>query len=794
MSDTSLWSRLRQARIFQFLIVYLGAAWVLIQVLDIFIDNLGLPAWTLVGALGLLGVGLVIILATAWVEALSAASHREEKKEAAEAEAEEGEEAPGGWDVAPADIKASIARGEFPRLTWGRAVLGGVFAFALLFGFAGLYVLLAERPIGDSGAPAATAGTSAAPGIAVLPFTVSGEALEDLREGMVNLLSTDLDGAGSLRAIDSRTVFARWDELVGIGRRADQATSLAVARAAGGRYAVLGSATAVGADVRLVAEVFEVATADRLGRGQVEGSPDSVLALVDQLSIEIMGLVLEGEGEPPSTKLSDVTTTSLDALKAYLEGESAYRIADFETAQAAYERAISADSNFALAHFQLSNTWGWSAGPFHEEAVTHRGRAVALADRLPARQALLVQATDEIFRFERDAIDKLRGAVERYPDDAFAWYLLGDAYFHLGVRSLASPREMDRAFRRAVELDPRFAPFQIHLLDLALPLRDSALAAERIERYAELAPASQFLPRSRLAYQLTFGDSVTRSEALDAVEALPADQLNAAASGHLDACCWHAKEPILEELRERGLAEQRAMAAQSLAAGWLSHGQVERSLEAFSDSLVSPVGRACNLSLHLSAGMPLQSPELDRRMELGELGDDYGALPFCKGVYAAAAGRWDDVDRVIAHYEGRPAAVDSAAAGPRAAGAEFAAHAAKSLRGYRLWKQGQPEQALALVEQAFLDGGLFSFWLGEIYEEVDRLEEAARFYAAFYNLPIAYYRLGKVYEQLGELEKALDAFETFIAAWEDADPELQPWVEESVERILNLSDRLGVAE
>jgi tetratricopeptide (TPR) repeat protein len=779
---TDLWTQLRQARIFQFLIVYLGAAWVLIQILDIFIDNLGLPAWTLVGALALLVIGLVVILTTAWVQAFSAARTSSEDQEE-----------PGAWDLAPGEIRDSLSEGRVPRLTWARALLGGVFAFALLFGFTGLYVLLTNRGAGGTEPPAVVDSSSAAPGIAVLPFTVSGTDLEDLRDGMVNLLSTNLDGAGGLRAIDSRTVFARWDELVDPGRRPDHDTNLSVARATGARYALLGSAVSVGANVRLIADVFEVPTDTLLGHRQVEGSPDSVLVLVDQLAVEVMGLILAGGGQPPSVKLSDVTTTSLDALKAFLTGESAYRKADFAAAQQAYEQAVAADSTFALAHFQLSNVWGWSNGPFHEAALSHRDKAMELVDRLPARQALLVQATDEIFRFELSAVDKLEDAVARYPDDALAWYLLGDAYFHLGARSLASPEMMDEAFQRAVELDPRFAPFRIHMLDLAFPLGDSTMTADRIRQYEDLAPNSQFVERGRFVFGLTYGDSAARAQVLANVDSLPTDVLQASASAHLNGCCWHAREPMLTEVKERGTEDQSRFATQNLAVGLLTHGEVRRSLAMFADSLINPVGRVCNLAVGRASGMPLQSPELDGMMALGSLDDADGAEAFCKGVYAATAGRWAEVERVIAHYEAFTPDT-TVEYGMNGDGSAFAADAAAALRGFQLWKQGQSDQAVALVEKAFSGRIGFAFWLGQIYEELGQLDDAARFYAAWYNFPMAYYRLGKVSEQLGDFERSRRAYETFVAAWQNADPELQPLVDDAVQGILRVTDQIGNAE
>jgi uncharacterized membrane protein (UPF0182 family) len=94
---------------------------------------------------------------------------------------------------------------------------------------------------------------------------------------------------------------------------------------------------ALGRDLRLTADIYEVSDGRSLGQAQVQGSPDSVYMLVDQLSIEVLQAIRGGEVEDlPRIQLARVTTASLPALKAYLEGEALYRKADWEGALAAY--------------------------------------------------------------------------------------------------------------------------------------------------------------------------------------------------------------------------------------------------------------------------------------------------------------------------------------------------------------------------------------------------------------------------------------------------------------------------
>ena len=132
--SSSPWSRIKEGRLFQVLLAYLAVSWILLQIVDMFIDNLGLPTWVFLTTLILLVVGLAVILTTAWVQAspLTARLERTDR-------------VPGSWELAPAEIIDSLSSGTVPFPTWPRALVGGVIAFSLLFGATGLYVLLTNR-------------------------------------------------------------------------------------------------------------------------------------------------------------------------------------------------------------------------------------------------------------------------------------------------------------------------------------------------------------------------------------------------------------------------------------------------------------------------------------------------------------------------------------------------------------------------------------------------------------------------------------------------------------------------
>src|SRR5207249_990527 len=94
---------------------------------------------------------------------------------------------------------------------------------------------------------------------AVLPFRVAGPDSGLWREGLVDLLSINLDGVPGLRVVPPRTVLSRWHTDLGRGTdAADQDAALRVARAVGARFALTGSLVGGSRSVRLSAHVTDL--------------------------------------------------------------------------------------------------------------------------------------------------------------------------------------------------------------------------------------------------------------------------------------------------------------------------------------------------------------------------------------------------------------------------------------------------------------------------------------------------------------------------------------------------------
>lgn len=757
MPLTDLLSRIRKARLVQVLAVYVGASWVLLEVADVLTDALSLPAWVSPVVVLLLLVGLVIVLATAWVQTHPLIEARAESDEVPEA-----------WELDVRDLGRAVRRGRLPHLTWPRALLGGAVAFSLLFGAAGAYVLWT-----DGGGPAPLAAIDgAAPAVAVLPFDARGVDEALWGEGLVDLISTNLDGVGGLRAIDSRTVLARWRQSRASG--GDLASSLELARSAGARYAVVGTATGVAEDVRVTARLYDATDGHEAGASQVEGHPDSILALVDALSVELLRDVLSGEelGVAPRS-LARITTSSVPALRAFLRGETANRQADFTAAIQAYEEALAADSTFALAAYRLSSAYGWVQSRGSEASSRNRALAVRYSDRLPQRDAALLRASEAALGdADPESLATLEELATIYPDDPEIQNMLGEARYHLGPMVL-SPRDAAMgAFERAIALDSSFAPAYIHPTEMAIATgRDSAAARAWIEAYARIAAVDTRLRSLRFAHELAYGNP----------EALPEDGSPLVVNytiGALDRGGWTRALPALLRVQSllagAGTPPPPDVPPEALDLFWLTAraeaGRIRSVLEELPD--VDPSVQATVIYI-LTSQFRIQPPS---DLVESALAVDTTSQPFHlldAAIAAVHLGKDDIVARGVELLRDAPAGPDSV----------LMAFAPDAVEAYAEWHGGSPEAALAGLEEirrATVDyraedlNEELRYWIGQIHLEAGRIDEAIRYLRSVNHVPMARLLLAEAFEADGRTVEAAAAYADMVRVWEGADPDFEP--------------------
>jgi TolB-like protein len=427
------WSDLRGHPAFRAGVVYAGAAFVVLQVMDV----LAFSAAVIRAAGALLLIGFVAVLAG------TALAHRSH----------------GG--------RRLLAR--LPRGRWlGLAAL-------VLFLSGGAAWLLGGRLSASPVVPGAER-------IAVLPFSAPGAGTgEGLGEGMVDLLSASLDQVGGITTVHPRTVMSRWEARAN-GATVDLAGSLELGRELEAGSVLLGSLVGTGDRVRIVAELFRT-DGRRIGEARTEGAADSVLELVDDLAVRILREAWRSREPIPSLRLAAITTASVDALRHYLRGEQHFRASRWDSAIAEFSEAVRIDSTFALAYLRLSESHGWAAGMNTAGVVDNARTAARLAERLPVRERRLARAHLMHEQGQLVVLDSLRDLLRAYPDDPMGWYLLADARAHARLIRPFTESELTGPVDSVLALDPGLVFPITHVMEYQFDVGDSVEYFGWLDRY-----------------------------------------------------------------------------------------------------------------------------------------------------------------------------------------------------------------------------------------------------------------------------------------------------------------------
>jgi serine/threonine-protein kinase len=357
--------------------------------------------------------------------------------------------------------------------------------------------------------------------IAVLPFgsPVGDTALVRLGQDLASTISASLDGVGNIRATDRLSIAAQFRP--GDAGSLDRAAALA--RRLGAGSVLRGTLVQAGDKVRLDAGLYSTDGLAPLAQGiAITGHRDSMAALTDSVVWSLLSQIWQ-RGEPPSPSLGAVTTRSLPALRAFLDGERHFEQGDMGAAALAYRSAIAADSGFVVAHYRYALALSWFPDVEVEPQVIEALRRGAHG--LPERDRLMARA------FVADSLDLevelLREVTRKFPVYWPGWFVFGDLFIHRAPMGGYDWNEGLIALRRAVELDPRLRVGWEHIFSYGnarrQPLADSAL-----ERMKELGDTGgvyehliQGLGRSGgvIGPELDrLADSVVRWHAADPVE------------------------------------------------------------------------------------------------------------------------------------------------------------------------------------------------------------------------------------------------------------------------------------
>jgi len=509
-----------------------------------------------------------------------------------------------------------------------------------------------------------------------------------------------------------------------------------------------GSIDSVGGQYAITLEATNASSGDSLGRQQAEADrKEDVLNALHRAATRLRSQMGESLAmvQKYDMPLSQATTSSLDALKALSIGDSKHNIGDELGAIPSYQRAIELDPNFAMAYARLGTVY--SNLDQTQLSEQNRQKAFELRDRASEREKLYIMSH---YYADSGQLDKGITALElyrqTYPRDSIPYNNLGSIYNQLG--------QFDNALqssKRAVELDP----------DMMSGYENTAMAYGGLNRLEEArATINAALQRKAApaSYHLMLA-SVNWAEGKDADVEKELQSASSAPEGELGALGFRAGLAMVHgQVRQAREFVSRAGDALDRL-----HLQGRARMEAELASFESFVGNRsegtseANAALQASQTLDVQ---WNAAIALGLAGQDQQALGIADNIQRT---RPNDT---IAQNVAVPTI--------RAVVYLFPVNPAKADPG----KAIDLENTAALYARANT-GVLFA--RGLAYRQAGRLAEAqqdfqrvleVKTHGPDFTVTAAQLELGRVYQLQGDTAKARIAYQNFLAAWKDADPDV----------------------
>jgi tetratricopeptide (TPR) repeat protein len=542
---------------------------------------------------------------------------------------------------------------------------------------------------------------------------------------------------------------------------------------------------------------------------------------VDRLAGELLSGLSAGPFEQ-LTRIAATTTTSLPALKGYLEGERHFRAGRFEEAERAFRHATTEDSTFALAYYWLSLAAWWT-----DDAATldqAAARAVRLSDRLRPQDRRVLDGWQAFLGGDAPGAERIyRKIVRDEPENVEAWLQLGELLFHTGPRRGRAEAEARPAFERVLEFEPEHISAILHLARLAAAdgrRRDLDSLARRALR---IGATGEWATEARL--HLAFASGQTG--ALDAVVASLRTQpegrsWNGAhyiALAHGDIAGARRLVTILTDpartTRVRAFGHI-GLGYLALAEGRLRAAGVELDRAAALDPVMTLEYRGVVALLPFVSAAPAElqalrdstsrlatirrpAPPRDNPWPTAHEGIQQDIAVYLPARLALRAGdvmaARRGLDQLTARARQAPptAVVHDLVASLQAQLAVSANRPADAIRELEL-AQAIDARADQVGSSPYYSQGLERFTYASLLEASGWMEDAALWYGSFSASSIfdlvflapSHLRRGAIAERLGRLVEARHQYEAALALWADCDPDLRPLTDQARTRLAAL--------
>lgn len=445
----TFFSELRRRHVFKVAVAYGVVAWLLIEIAATTFPILGLPDWSTRLVLALVFVGFPIAVVLAWAFELTPQGVRRAEP------------------LNPA-TDARSARRPFGSRAAGWVGVGMVVGLASVGAYS--WTRVPESTAGSGPGE----GAGAVRSIAVLPFSgVGGGDSRYFSEGITEELLNTLSQVPQLRVAARTSSFSFQGQDV---------TLDSIARALRVGYLLEGSVRAAGDRVRISVRLVDASSGSPLWSHTYDREAEDVLAVQEEISVAIANALQVQLAGGDASRFTRSRSVNPEAYELYLRGRHLIRQRvpeRFVRAIESFQAAVQRDPAFAAAYSGLADAYALS-----EDAGVLR-REEAFPKALAAAQRAL-------------ELDELQ---------AEAHTSLGHIYFHQKDWEAG-----EKAYRRALELNPSYATASHWYGNLLLATNRPAEALRQISRAYELDPLSPPLTALRgsaLYYARQFEPAVT---------------------------------------------------------------------------------------------------------------------------------------------------------------------------------------------------------------------------------------------------------------------------------------------
>jgi tetratricopeptide (TPR) repeat protein len=177
-----------------------------------------------------------------------------------------------------------------------------------------------------------------------------------------------------------------------------------------------------------------------------------------------------------------ITTSSPEALKAYNEGLARLQLFYYAEAKASFERALQADSNFAMALARLATIHRRTENEAAANATI--ARAIQKSSKASRHEQMVIRLLDHWFHYRYAEAGTVGDSlISLYPNDAEVYVLRGNIY--------ETTKNFDAAldlYARGVEADTSYALATMSLGYAYSTRGDFDKAIEAMYRYIRLVP------------------------------------------------------------------------------------------------------------------------------------------------------------------------------------------------------------------------------------------------------------------------------------------------------------------